>query len=273
MAKDKILMCAPDFFAVDYAINPWMDGNEGSLSLDLAKQQWARLRDSIAVHADVVLIEPQADVPDMVFTANAGTVLGEKAMASHFLPMERRAEEKHFKRWFSEHGFELYSLDEKIGFEGAGDSLFDRGGDWLWAGYGFRTEIEAHPHLEKFFAKEVVSIRLVDPRFYHIDTCFCPLNDGWLMYYPPAFDEESQKKITARVAGDKTIVVSDEDVGHFACNSVNIEDKVIMNRVSSGLKRDLARAGFEAIETSLTEFLKAGGSAKCLTLKLTEPPA
>ena len=93
------------------------------------------------------------------------------------------------------------------------------------------------------------------------------------MYYPPAFDEESQKKITARVAGDKRIVVSDEDVGHFACNSVNIEDNVIMNRVSSGLKRDLARAGFEVIEASLTEFLKAGGSAKCLTLKLTEPPA
>ncbi|MCZ6560991.1 MAG: dimethylarginine dimethylaminohydrolase family protein [Gammaproteobacteria bacterium] len=273
MAKDRILMCSPDFFAVEYAINPWMDGNEGNLSLELAKQQRAGLRDIIEEHAEVVLIEPQAEVPDMVFTANAGTVLGNKAIASHFMPMERRAEEKYFKQWFHENGFELYPLDEKIGFEGAGDSLFDRGGDWLWVGYGFRTEIEAHPHLQKFFAIEVVSIRLVDPRFYHIDTCFCPLSGGWLMYHPPAFDEESQKKIIERVPADKRIVVSSEDAGRFACNSVNIGDKVIMNRVSESLRSDLAKAGFEVIEASLTEFLKAGGSAKCLTLKLIEPSA
>ena len=113
----------------------------------------------------------------------------------------------------------------------------------------------------------------MDPRFYHIDTCFCPLNDGWLLYYPPAFDEESQKKIALRVPHGKRIVVSSEDAGRFACNSVNIEDKLIVHRVSPGLKKNLAKAGFEVIEAPLTEFLKAGGSAKCLTLKLTEPPA
>lgn len=272
MASDKILMCSPDFFAVDYAINPWMDGNVGNLSLELAKTQWSILRDTIGRYADLEFVEPRPEVPDMVFTANAGTVLGNKAIASHFLPMERRAEEPYFKRWFSDHGFELYPLDEKIGFEGAGDSLFDRGGNWLWAGYGFRTEIEAHPHLEKFFDMEVVSIRLVDPRFYHIDTCFCPLNGGWLMYHPPAFDEESQEKIAARVAPEKRIVVDSADAGRFACNSVNIGDQIIMNRVSEKLRADLRNAGFEVIEAPLSEFLKAGGSAKCLTLKLTEPP-
>lgn len=273
MARDRILMCPPDHFSVDYNINPWMDGNEGNLSVKKAQAQWKQLRDTIAKHADIALINPEKNVPDMVFTANAGTVLGNKAMASHFLPMERRAEEPIFKRWFAENGFELYPLAENIGFEGAGDSLFDRGGEWLWAGYGFRTEIEAHPQLQKCFDIEVVSIRLIDPRFYHIDTCFCPLNGGWLMYHPAAFDEISQRAIEARVPADKRIVVSNDDAGRFACNSVNIEDKVIMNRVSRELGKVLAKAGFEVIESPLSEFLKAGGSAKCLTLKLTEPPA
>lgn len=266
-------MCRPEFFSVEYSINPWMDGNEGNLSIAEAKAQWERLRDTIAEYADLAFIEPHQDVPDMVFTANAGTVLGNQAMASHFTPMERRPEEPIFKSWFAENGFDLYPLPENIGFEGAGDSLFDRGGDWLWAGYGFRTEIEAHAHLEKCFDTEIVSIRLVDPRFYHIDTCFCPLNGGSLMYHPAAFDAESQKEIEARVPASKRIVVSDADAGRFACNSVNIDDKIIMNRVSRELNADLANAGFEVVESPLSEFLKAGGSAKCLTLKLTEPPA
>lgn len=273
MAKDRILMCPPDYFSVEYNINPWMDGNEGNLSVEKAREQWTMLRDTIADHADVVLIDPEQNVPDMVFTANAGTVLGKKAMASHFMPMERRAEELFFKRWFSENGFELYPLSEDIGFEGAGDSLFDRGGDWLWAGHGFRTEIEAHRHLQKCFDVEVVSIQLIDPRFYHIDTCFCPLNGGWLMYHPAAFDEASQRAIQSRVPAERRIEVSNSDAGSFACNSVNIGDKVIMNRASKELRAQLAKAGFEVIESPLSEFLKAGGSAKCLTLKLTEPPA
>ena len=206
MARDRILMCPPDFFGVDYAINPWMDGNEGNLSLELAEQQWTRLRDTISEHADVVLIEPQAGVPDMVFTANAGAVYGGKAIASHFMPHERRPEELHFKKWFSDNGFELLDLDEKIGFEGAGDCLLDRGGPWLWTGYGFRTEIEAHAEIQRFFDIELLSIRLTDSRFYHIDTCFCPLTDGYLMYHPPAFDFDSRIAIEARVPPHKRIV-------------------------------------------------------------------
>jgi N-dimethylarginine dimethylaminohydrolase len=187
------------------------------------------------------------------------------------MPHERRPEEAHFKTWFRDNGFELLALDEKIGFEGAGDCLHDRRGPWLWTGYGFRTEIEAHEEIRRFFDLEVVSIRLTDERFYHIDTCFCPLTDGFLMYHPPAFDFDSRMAIETRIPPHKRIIVDTIDAGNFACNAVNIGDRVFLHQASEPLKARLMLAGFKVREIELTEFLKAGGSAKCLTLKLTEP--
>ena len=271
--RDRILMCPPDYFTVDYVINPWMAGQTGSLDLDRARGQWETLRDKLAEYADIAIIEPQPDLPDMVFTANAGAVYGNKAVASHFMPQERRPEEPHFKAWFRDNGFELLALDEKIGFEGAGDCLRDRRGPWLWTGYGFRTEIEAHAEIERFFDVEVVSIRLTDERFYHIDTCFCPLTDGFLMYHPPAFDFDSRIAIESRVPPHKRIIVDTFDAGNFACNAVNIGDQVFLHSASRPLQARLMLAGFEVNEVEMSEFLKAGGSAKCLTLKLTEPLA
>jgi N-dimethylarginine dimethylaminohydrolase len=248
-----------------------MAGHEADLSLELARQQWDVLRSKLSEFADIVVMEPQPDLPDMVFTANAGVVCGNKAIASHFMPHERRPEEPHFKKWFADNGFELLDLDEKIGFEGAGDCLFDRHGPWLWTGHGFRTEIEAHPEISKFFETEVVSIRLTDERFYHIDTCFCPLTDGFLMYHPPAFDYDSRIAIESRVPPHKRIIADTADAGSFACNAVNIGDQVILNKASDSLKARLMLEGFAVHEIDLSEFLKAGGSAKCLTLKLSEP--
>ncbi len=271
-ARDRILMCPPDYFTVDYVINPWMAGHEDELDKAKAVDQWNTLKDAISEYADVVTMEPQPDLPDLVFTANAGVVYRDKAIASHFMPQERRPEEPHYKQWFKENGFDLLNLDEKIGFEGAGDCLFDRRGDWLWTGYGFRTEIEAHAEIEKYFGKEVVSVKLTDSRFYHIDTCMCPLADGFLMYHPPAFDFDSRIAIEKRVPPHKRIVVDTMDAGNFACNAVNIGDMVFLNQASDPLKARLMLAGFHVREVDLSEFLKAGGSAKCLTLKLTEPP-
>lgn len=271
-SRDQILMCPPDHFTVDYVINPWMAGQEGDPDMGKVKQQWHTLRDALSECADVVTMDPQPNLPDLVFTANAGVVLGKKAIASHFMPMERRPEEPHNKQWFCDNGFELLDLDDKIGFEGAGDCLFDRGGPWLWTGYGFRTEIEAHAEIQKFFDIEVVSIRLTDSRFYHIDTCFCPLNGGFLMYHPPAFDFDSRMAIESRIPPHKRIVVDTGDAGNFACNAVNIGDTVFLNKASDPLKARLMLAGFKVRQVDLSEFLKAGGSAKCLTLKVTEPP-
>ena len=269
-SKNNILMCPPDYFSVDYVINPWMAGQEGPPSKELAHQQWEHLRDEIAKSADITIIPPQPDLPDMVFTANAGVVAGDRAIASHFMPHERRPEEAHFKKWFKNNGFELLDLDEKIGFEGAGDCLFDRGGPWLWTGHGFRTEIEAHREIAEYFNVEVVPIRLVDSRFYHIDTCFCPLQGGFVMYHPPAFDFDSRMAIESRIPPEKRIIVDTEDAGNFACNAVNITNKVILNAASSHLQKELEKNNFEVVKIDLSEFLKAGGSAKCLTLKLID---
>jgi N-dimethylarginine dimethylaminohydrolase len=269
--RDRILMCPPDYFSVDYVINPWMAGQESKLDIKVAKQQWTALHDAISELADVVIMDPQPELPDMVFTANAGAVYGNKAIASHFMPHERRPEEEHFKKWFRDNGFDLLDLDEKIGFEGAGDCLVDRRGPWLWTGHGFRTEIEAHPLIEAYFDVDLVSIRLTDSRFYHIDTCFCPLTDGFLMYHPPAFGFDSRMNIESRIAPHKRIVVDTADAGNFACNAVNVGDTVFLNKASDPLKARLMLAGFKVREIELTEFLKAGGSAKCLTLKVDEP--
>ncbi len=269
--RDKILMCRPDHFTVDYVINPWMAGHASSLDIALAKTQWQELRETIEEYAEVAEIEPQPGLPDLVFTANAGAVYGNKAIASHFMPHERRPEEVHYKKWFLDNDFDLLKLDEKIGFEGAGDCLFDREGPWLWTGYGYRTEIEAHAEIQKFFDVDLVSIKLTDSRFYHIDTCFCPLTGGFLMYHPPAFDFDSRIAIESRIPPHKRIIVDTMDAGNFACNAINVGDTVILNKASDALKARLMLAGFRVREVGLSEFLKAGGSAKCLTLKLLEP--
>lgn len=267
----RILMCAPHHYDVDYVINPWMEGNIHKSSRDRATEQWEGLYKVLKEHAIVDLVEPQPGWPDMVFTANAGVVLGNVAVVSRFYHKERQGEEPYFKEWFQKQGYTVYELPKDLPFEGAGDALLDRAGNWLWAGYGFRSELDSHAYLAKWLDIEVVSLQLVDSRFYHLDTCFCPLTGGYLLYYPPAFDFYSNRIIEMRVPAEKRIAIEEPDAVKFACNAVNIGNKVVMNQVSSRLKERLAAVGFEVIETPLNEFIKAGGAAKCLTLRSTEP--
>jgi len=264
-------MCSPDHYDVDYVINPWMEGNIHKSSRDRAVEQWHQLFHILKHHAVVDLVKPQLGWPDMVFTANAGLVLGNNVVLSRFLHKERQGEEPHFKAWFEDKGYTVQELPKDLPFEGAGDALLDREGRWLWAGYGFRSELDSHPYLAKWLDIEVLSLRLMDERFYHLDTCFCPLKGGYLLYYPPAFDSYSNRLIEMRVPPEKRIVIAEADAVNFACNAVNIDEVVVMNQASEALKGRLASAGFRVIETPLTEFLKAGGAAKCLTLRVTEP--
>jgi lysine-ketoglutarate reductase/saccharopine dehydrogenase-like protein (TIGR00300 family) len=267
----RFLMCAPDHYDVDYVINPWMEGNIHKSSRDRAVEQWQKLHYILKDHTLVDLVEPQPGWPDMVFTANAGLVLGKTVVLSRFFHKERQGEEPYFKQWFESQGYTVHELPKDLPFEGAGDALLDREGRWLWAGYGFRSELDSHPYLAKWLDIEVVSLRLIDERFYHLDTCFCPLSGGYLLYYPPAFDAYSNRLIEMRVPPEKRIAIEEADAVNFACNAVNIDQVVVMNKASEGLKARFAEAGFEVIETPLTEFLKAGGAAKCLTLRVTEP--
>lgn len=264
-------MCAPHHYDVDYVINPWMEGNIHRSSRELAEAQWDKLYQVLQTYATIDLIEPQKGWPDLVFTANAGLILGDTVVLSRFFHPERQGEEPYFQAWFESQGYKVHLLPKNLPFEGAGDALIDRAGGWLWAGYGFRSQLDSHPYLAEWLDVEVLSLRLVDRRFYHLDTCFCPLTDGYLLYYPAAFDTYSNRLIELRVPAGKRIAIEEADAVSFACNTVNIDRVVVMNKVSDGLKQTLEKRGFTVVQTPLTEFLKAGGAAKCLTLRVTEP--
>ncbi|MEN9207302.1 MAG: TIGR00300 family protein [Gloeomargarita sp. GMQP_bins_120] len=273
MSRLRYLMCPPDHYQVNYVINPWMEGNVHRSSQPQALEQWQRLYQLVQQYADVALITPAPGWPDMVFTANAGLVVNRQVVLSRFYYPERQGEQPYFRDWFAAQGYQVRELPEGIAFEGAGDALLDRGAGWLWCGYGFRTMLEAHPYLAKWLSLEVLSLRLIDKRFYHLDTCFCPLSDGYLLYYPPAFDTYSNHLIERRVPPEKRIPVGEADAIRFACNAVEINRVVIANTMSAALQERLHRLGFRVITTDLSEFIKAGGAAKCLTLRLDEAVA
>lgn len=268
--RQKILMRPPDHFAVAYVINPWMEGHIADIDDGLARRQWEGLRAAIEQHAEVVLAPPQSGLPDIVFTANAGLVLGRQVIVSRFRCPERQGEEPHHRRWFSRNGFEILDWPDDLPFEGAGDALFDREKEFLWVGHGFRSDGAVPAVLRKLLGRETVALDLADPRFYHLDTCFCPLAGGYLMYFPEAFDEKSRAMIELLVPECKRIVVGESDALKFCCNAVDLNGHVIMNDASDDLQDRLRGAGFTPVITPLSEFMKAGGAAKCLTLKLVE---
>jgi lysine-ketoglutarate reductase/saccharopine dehydrogenase-like protein (TIGR00300 family) len=271
-STERYLMCPPEFFQVDYVINAWMEGNIDRANGPLAVEQWHGLHLLLAGQGKVELITPLAGSPDMVFTANAGLVLGDHAVLSRFLHRERQSEEPHFRDWFQQHGFRVHELPKDLPFEGAGDALLDRVRPLLWAGYGFRTELDTHALIAELLSVEVVSLRLIDKRFYHLDTCLCPLERGFLMYYPPAFDARSNAQIERRIPVEKRLVLDEADATHFAANAVNIGETVVLHRASDALKSQLSAAGFQVYESPLSEFIKSGGAARCLTLRLNELP-
>ena len=263
-------MCSPELYEVNYVINPWMEGNVHASSKREAAAQWEQLHSAISRFARVELVEPQPGSPDMVFTANAGLVRHGVVALSRFLHPERQGEEPHFGKWFGDSGFAVRETPRGTPFEGEGDALFEWDGSRLWAGHGVRTLQCTHRWLMDIWGIEVMSLRLVDPRFYHLDTCFCPLFGGYVMYFPKAFDAESLAKIEKRYPRDKRICVGDSDALRFACNAVNVGRVIVLNEVSVELSRHLEDLGFCVVQVPLTEFLKAGGAAKCLALRLSE---
>jgi N-dimethylarginine dimethylaminohydrolase len=270
MKRARYLMCPPSHFGVEYIINPWMEGQINATSRELASEQWTELHAILSGLADVSLLEPVAGLPDMVFTANAGLTRRGTAVLSSFRHPERQPEETRFEACLTSHGFRVEKLPREAPFEGAGDALFDRQLPLLWFGHGIRSSAEARPIVERYLDIEAEPLRLRDSRFYHLDTCFCPLEGGYLLYFPAAFDEAGNRRIEMRVPPGKRLAVSERDAGYFACNAVNVGETVILNRASEGLKQELQSRGFVVVETPMTEFIKSGGAAKCLTLRLDE---
>jgi N-dimethylarginine dimethylaminohydrolase len=268
MLTQRLLMCPPDYFGVQYVINPWMEGHVNSTLSGVATTQWNDLFEVVKQHGEVDLLPAAPGLPDLVFTANAAVVQGGQAILSSFLYEERQPEEPHFQRWLAKEGFEVHTLPREVSFEGAGDALFDQKTDRLWFGHGVRSSLSALPYLERIFDVQVQPLSLLQTRYYHLDTCFCPLERGYLLYYPDAFDKASNAAIERLVPEEFRLAVPDEDAVHFACNAINIGRFVILNKMSQTSKQWLAERGFSVVETPATEFMKAGGSTKCLSLRL-----
>ena len=260
----RILMCPPDHFGIEYEINAWMDKTKQA-DRPLAVNQWLDLREKLEqAGANIELISPVKGLPDMVFTANAGLVFHDEIILSRFKPEQRRGEEPLNQAWFEANGFRVRTLPDDTFFEGAGDALFCD--DTLVAGYRQRSDARGQQLLGELLGCHVIPLELVDPHYYHLDTCFCPIEPGVAMYFPGAFDEYGLKVLRANV---KTLIEIDADEAtHFAANAVVVGKTIVTNSGCEKMHSKLAAAGYKPVGTPLSEFVKAGGSAKCLTLRL-----
>lgn len=229
-----------------------------------SQEQWDNL---VAVYKElgfrVELIDPVEHLPDMVFTANGGLVIDGKVMLARFRYPERQGETLHFKRWFNHHGLQRMYLP-KHDFEGEGDCLFSH--DVVFAGSGFRSSVYSHPEIEKYFGKKVVRLKLVDDRFYHLDTCFAPLDEKTVMFFPGAFDAPSRELIKENF--ERHIEADEPSAEAFGLNAVSNGKQVVLSSAAEGLMKTLREHGYEPIPVELGEFKKSGGGAKCLTLEL-----
>ncbi len=263
-ANPHILMCPPDFYGIHYEINPWMDISRQAEHAVSVEQWNALYRHITAAGARVSLLESVPGLPDLVFTANAALIYSRQALLSRFRHRQRQGEEPYNRRWFAENGFEVVDVPVNFSFEGAGDALFC--GDTLYAGYRMRSDAAGHQEIGRMIGCRVIPVELIDARYYHLDTCFCPLVDDEAIWYPPAFDDYGQKAIREHVK--QLIEVDQPEAERFACNAVVIGRHVITNTGCDRLHAALAARGYQPIATPLDEFVKAGGSAKCLTLRL-----
>lgn len=262
--KPRILMCPPDHFGIEYEINAWMDKSKQA-DQALAISQWNGLRTKLVdAGAEIEIVEPMKGLPDMVFTANAGLVHHDTVILSRFRPQQRRGEEPLFQAWFEANGFNVQLVPMDTFFEGAGDALFC--GDTLVAGYRQRSDARGLQLLGELLDCRVMPLELIDPHYYHIDTCFCPMAPGVAMYFPGAFDDYGQRVLRATV--DQLIEIDPDEAPHFAANAVVVGKTIVTNTGCDKLHAKLRDAGFNPVETPLSEFVKAGGSAKCLTLRL-----
>jgi N-dimethylarginine dimethylaminohydrolase len=256
------VMTPPQFFAVDYAINPWMD-TANPVDTAVAVGQWQHLRDTYRRLGHVVdLVDPVAGLPDMVYAANGGLVLNGTAVVARFKYPQRQHESVLYADWMRSRGYRL--VHTRHFNEGQGDLL--PVGQKILAGTGFRTDPRAHYEIAEIFGRPVVSLQLVDPRFYHLDTALSVLDDTTIAYYPPAFSESSRTQLETLFP--EAIVVESADAYVFGLNAVSDGRHVVHPAAAVGFAGQLSRAGFEPIGVEMSELLKGGGSAKCCTLEV-----
>jgi N-dimethylarginine dimethylaminohydrolase len=265
MSKN-ILMCAPTFFDIEYEINPWMHTDNQVIS-DLALEQWEKLR---SIYENdfgwkVKLIEPVEKLPDMVFTANGALVIDGKVALPTFRAPDRQPETAYFKKWFEENGYTEF-LEPKYDFEAEGDALVWN--DIIFAGYPWRSDQPVHKELASFFNRQVVSLQMVDARFYHLDTCLTIVNDETIAIWPPAFTAETIKKLHDIVPN--VIEANDDDAKAYGLNAMSNGNIIVLPEKATNLINKYHEMNMEVIETPISEYQKSGGGVKCLTLELRD---
>jgi N-dimethylarginine dimethylaminohydrolase len=263
------LMCRPTFYGIEYEINPWMDMRRQA-DHPRALRQWSTLRSTLAdgIGAHVELVRARPFLPDMGFTANAGLLYRNTFIPSRFRYRERAGEEPFFTSWFRRRGYEVRPLPRDHHFEGEGDALLL--GEKLFLGYFHRTDIRTHLLIGEILELPVYSLELVNPYFYHLDTAFMPFGAQSAIYYPKAFDSYSLRVLRENV--DELIPVSAEEAHYFACNAVFVGKPsprhVVISAQARRLGKVLERRSIQVHYLDMSEFIKAGGAAKCLVLNL-----
>jgi N-dimethylarginine dimethylaminohydrolase len=271
-------MCPPDHFGVTYAINPWMDPNSWArddLALAAAShREWAALHHRLKeLGAAIELVPAAPGLPDLVFTANAAVVLDRKALLARFRHPERQREQDHFEHAFralQRRGLidEVIKLPDSLVLEGAGDCVWDQARGLFWMGYGPRSDAAACDMVADVFEAEAIALELADPRFYHMDTAFCQLPGGEVMFVPDAFTPAGRARIHERVGQAQLIEVGIDDACRLAANAVYLGDVLVMSDCGERLRGKLAERGYRVATTPLHSFLRSGGAAFCLTLRL-----
>ena len=260
----RFLMCPPEHFGVLYEINSWMS-TEVAVDLDRAQDQWEGLvRTLRAAGAEIEVLPPVAGLPDLVFTANAGIVNGDQFVPARFRHPERQGETPHDVAWFAERGWTVDELPLGVSHEGAGDAL--PFGSVLVSGYRQRTDAASHAYVSRLTGAAVRSVELVDPRLYHLDITFCPLDDRRAIVAPAAWDLYGARVMEALVP--EPLVVERDEAYAFVCNSVVVGRTIVMPACPARIGRQLEAWGFDVVVVDVGEFQKAGGACRCLTLAL-----
>lgn len=256
------VMTAPRYFGVEYAINPWMDVST-PVDTSAAIAQWTRLRDTYRMLGHTVdEVAPLAGLPDMVFAANAGLIIDGTAIVARFKHRQRRPESAAYARWMQARGYSPVATRHVN--EGQGDLLV--AGGMLLAGTGFRTEVAAHAEISSITGLPLVSLELVDPRYYHLDTALAVLDDTTIAYHPPAFTAEARSRLTELFPD--AITVRGADARVLGLNAVSDGRHVVLPAAAVGFADQLRQAGFEPIGIEFSELLKGGGGVKCCTLEV-----
>ena len=256
----SILLCPPVFYDVRYSINPWMKGE--NVNNALAMQQWFQLKNTLQfMGINVHLIDQHPDLPDMVFTANAGTVKGGDVVLSKFKHSQRQNESAEFEEWFNSMGYQVHHLDRDMLFEGCGDTVIN--GKKIIGGYGFRSNLKGLRAASEILQLELISVKLKNPQFYHLDTCFTMLNDELALYYPGAFSKYTISKLKEHF---ELIPVDSAAAHKFVCNSIVSGQDILMPAGNESTANMLEDYGFRTRLINTAEFLKSGGSLQCMAL-------